>query len=469
MPDVRYIVLSDMHLGAENSILTELKNGSVDTDTLHESPVMIRMVECLREVIAGNQGTQKPRLILNGDLIELALTTTNKAAMAFQRFIELVMPDNGERLFENEISFLPGNHDHNLWESARNMYYVSELKNVKPGSEVLPEIHSTRMFHPQHVRSNFLTGLIHCYPHLQDVEVKVSYPAHALLHPETKKCVVFCHGHYIESMYSLMTSFAAAVFPEQKRPLTMETLEIENYAWVDFFWSTLGRSGIVGQDINLIYDKLQDAGAVDQMLKNIAGHEVHKQKSALRRWFEKKALMIILKMTLGHMAANERNEPDVVLTPDALGGLKRFIEVQLFNQLNHEMNDEPPEDIAFIFGHTHKPFVKTMSFENYKKPVKLYNSGGWVVDTLQQQKLHGGSIVLVDENFDVVSLNMYREGNYAAAVEEIRTNGEAPSAFAEQLRQSIDPNREPWKGFATVVEKEVNIRYQNLATLIKED
>ena len=158
MPDVRYVVLSDMHLGAENSILTELKNGSVDTDTLHESPVMIRMVECLREVIAGNQGTQKPRLILNGDLIELALTTTNKAAMAFQRFIELVMPDNGERLFENEISFLPGNHDHNLWESARNMYYVSELKNVKPGSEVLPEIHSTRMFHPQHVRSNFSHG-----------------------------------------------------------------------------------------------------------------------------------------------------------------------------------------------------------------------------------------------------------------------------------------------------------------------
>ena len=105
MPDVRYVVLSDMHLGAENSILTELKNGSVDTDTLHESPVMIRMVDCLREVIAGNRGTEKPRLVLNGDLIELALTTTNKAAMAFQRFIELVMPDKGERLFGIYTSF----------------------------------------------------------------------------------------------------------------------------------------------------------------------------------------------------------------------------------------------------------------------------------------------------------------------------------------------------------------------------
>ena len=469
MPDVRYVCFSDMHLGAENSILTELKNDGVQTDTLHASPVMIKMVECLKEIINRNTGPQKPKLVLNGDLVELALTTANSAAMAFQRFIELVMPENGERLFDDEIIFLAGNHDHNLWETARNMYYVSELKKIKPGEYIFPEIHSTKMFRPEDIKSYFLTGLIHCYPHLQDVEVKVSYPAFAESHPVTNKCVVFCHGHYIESMYSLMTNFSAAIFPEQKRPKTMETLEIENYAWVDFFWSTLGRSGIVGKDINLIYDKLQDAGAVDRMLENIAGHEVQNQKSALRKWIERKAMLFILKMTLGHMAANERNEPDVELTPDALGGLKRFIEVQLYNQLHHELHGKLPENISFIFGHTHKPCVRKMPFEKYAQPIKLYNSGGWVVDTLKQQALHGGSIVLADENFDVVSLHMYKEGNYKIGVEEIRNKDEAPSAFFIQLQQTVQQDADPWKSFSCVAEKEVNLRYKNLATLIKEN
>jgi hypothetical protein len=169
------------------------------------------------------------------------------------------------------------------------------------------------------------------------------------------------------------------------------------------------------------------------------------------------------------MAANERNEPDVELTPDALGGLKRFIEVQLYNQLHHELHGKLPENISFIFGHTHKPFVRKMPFEKYAQPVKLYNSGGWVVDTLKQQALHGGSIVLADENFDVVSLHMYKEGNYKIGVEEIRNKDEAPSAFFIQLQQTVQQDADPWKSFSCVAEKEVNLRYKNLATLIKEN
>jgi hypothetical protein len=110
-----------------------------------------------------------------------------------------------------------------------------------------------------------------------------------------------------------------------------------------------------------------------------------------------------------------------------------------------------------------------MPFENFTQPVKLYNSGGWVVDTLKQQSLHGGSIVLADENFDVVSLHMYKEGNYKIGVEEIRNHGEEPSAFFTQLQQTVKQDAEPWKSFSSVAEKEVNIRYKNLATLIKEN
>jgi hypothetical protein len=51
--DIRYVSLSDLHLGAENSILTRLtpvSNGTVKlkADPTTASDVMIRLVDCLR-------------------------------------------------------------------------------------------------------------------------------------------------------------------------------------------------------------------------------------------------------------------------------------------------------------------------------------------------------------------------------------------------------------------------------------
>ncbi len=470
MAGIRYVVFSDMHLGAENSVLTDLVEGTVDTDTGKAGPVLQTMTECLRDVILKNSGTQKPTLILNGDLMELALATKNNAAMAFQRFVELVMPLHGERLFENEFIFLPGNHDHNLWEDARAAYYNELLESLNPGEFIMPEIYVTKLIEPEKINCAFLTTLVQYFKHLNDVKVSTCYPAHAVLSEDKNKCVVFCHGHYIESMYHLMTTLTSKIFSSVPDPKTFEELEIENYAWVDFFWSTLGRSGIVGKDINLIYDKLQDPKAVNKMIMNIAYNLTNKPQNIIRRFFEKRALYIVLQKTLGHMAAAERNEPNVDLSPDAAKGLKRLVEIELLSQLKKELNGHVPADISFIFGHTHKPFVRNISFDGYKNPVKVYNSGGWVVDTLQQQTLTGGSIVFVDENLDVVTLHMYKEGTYNPGFEEpAPVNGQAHSAFYDQLVKAIDFNAEPWLSFSKFAGEGVNMRHTALAKIIQEN
>ena len=57
---VRYIVLSDLHLGAENSILTSLKTGTTLADSQHPSPVLTSLVDCLRELVAANDGGELP-------------------------------------------------------------------------------------------------------------------------------------------------------------------------------------------------------------------------------------------------------------------------------------------------------------------------------------------------------------------------------------------------------------------------
>jgi metallophosphoesterase superfamily enzyme len=110
MPDIRYVCLSDMHLGEEDSLLTNLKTASTDPDPSQVSPVLKQLAECLNALISRNETQIKPTLILNGDILELALTTDNQAAMVFERFIELVMAPNG-KLFEKVI-YIPGNHDH---------------------------------------------------------------------------------------------------------------------------------------------------------------------------------------------------------------------------------------------------------------------------------------------------------------------------------------------------------------------
>src|SRR5689334_17015538 len=99
MPDIRYVCLSDVHLAADNSVLTPIKPGSIDIDASQPSPVLSHFVACLRELIARNERPEKPILILNGDILEMALADTNEAAMVFERFVELIFPPDGEALF----------------------------------------------------------------------------------------------------------------------------------------------------------------------------------------------------------------------------------------------------------------------------------------------------------------------------------------------------------------------------------
>ena len=103
MPDVRFVCLSDTHFGASNSLLTNLKPDGSEVDPTEPSPVLVQLIACLRELISKNDNSQPPILILNGDILELALTTDNIAAMAFERFIEQIMPSNSQALFNGTI------------------------------------------------------------------------------------------------------------------------------------------------------------------------------------------------------------------------------------------------------------------------------------------------------------------------------------------------------------------------------
>ncbi|HEU5199748.1 MAG TPA: metallophosphoesterase [Ktedonobacterales bacterium] len=470
MPDIRYVCLSDVHLAADNSVLTPIKPGSIDIDTSQPSPVLSYFVACLRELIARNERPEKPRLILNGDILEMALADTNEAAMVFERFVELIFPPDGEALFDKHLVYIPGNHDHHIWETARETQYVNFISRIPAGAPLKAPWHTTKMVAPDFVPEHFLTNLLRRYPHLRDATVEVVYPNWALFGQNGQKAVIVTHGHYIESIYSLMSTLNTMIFPDRQKPKTVYDVEAENFAWLDFFWSTMGRSGDVGRDIGLVYDKLQDKNQVEKLLGNFATSLV-KQTHHWQwvQWLEAKGLSWLLDVTVGNMVTLERHRPDQALSPDAQHGLHWYLEGPSLEQLRIENKQAIPEDITVLFGHTHKPFQQEMQFVGYPQRVSVYNSGGWVVDQLLPTPIYGAAAILLDEHLHATSLRMYNQAaspkDYRVLVEDSSHPG-ASNPFHERIKSLVQPERDPWRAFSDAVAEAVRIHAQVLQTKI---
>jgi hypothetical protein len=248
-------------------------------------------------------------------------------------------------------------------------------------------------------------------------------------------------------------------------------LEAENFAWVDFFWSTMGRSGDVGQDIGLLYDKLQDKQQFEKLLSNFLTSLV--EQSDQPRWLEgieARGLTLLVKLLLSRFPLLESKRPDQYLTSDAMLGLKYFIERPLLKQLLDEHHQVIPHDTTFIFGHTHKPFQQLMDFEGYPAPVNIYNSGGWVVDKLHPHAVYGAALILIDETLHPITVRMYNQATnddaYAVQVAESLRPGSSPSPFYTRVRALVQPDQNPWKSFSKSIAEAVHIYEHVLQTKI---
>jgi predicted phosphodiesterase len=479
MGKIRYVCLSDTHFGEEDSLLTNLVTASRDTDPLSPSPVMEHLVNCLRHLILEKEKLaepDRPTLILNGDILEMALSTTNEAAMVFERFIELIQPKKKERLFKN-IIYIPGNHDHHLWETARETQYVDFItKSVPPGNPLDIPRHTTRMFlekKPHFVPSYFLNNLVQRHAHLKDFKINIAYPNFGLFDKDTQRCIVFHHGHYIEPLYYLMSEVKNMVFPKQKKATTIKEIEAENFAWIDFFWSAMGRSGAAGKGIEVIYEKLHDEKARKKLVKNLSKSLA--EKYDLPGWgdrMETKFLEWGINFMAGKFIGTERAQTAGPLSKDADRGLNAYTAGPLLQQIMDERKNNMPREVTLVFGHTHKPFEEDRSFSGYPQWVNVYNTGGWIVESIEPQQHRGGSVVLVDDEYHTTSIRMYNEtaepGGYSVSVKNASHEGEAANPLYEKVRKYIEGDSKVWNDFSAEVARSTHRRRENLRRRINE-
>jgi len=88
----------------------------------------------------------------------------------------------------------------------------------------------------------------------------------------------------------------------------------------------------------------------------------------------------VLRREVLKVATSERGTPSVTLTAAGQTGLRDYLEGPVRGQLRQQLG-QVPEEVTFVYGHTHKPFVDQWSVPGFPSRVAIANTGGWVVDT----------------------------------------------------------------------------------------
>ena len=230
--DVRYIVLSDLHLGAENSILTSLQPGTALADSQHASPVLTALVECLRHIVGANEGDELPTLIAAGDLVELALASPSLSLPIVAQFAAALAA--GGPVVRDQAIFVPGNHDHHLWEMSREGAVADFLRAVTPRAQEPATWHTSSMFLEQPplygAPPSLKTPCTTCATPTAR-RCASSTPTLPSTSPDGRRAVFVTHGHYMESVGTLFSAMARLVDPSAPPLDNVDLIERENWAW----------------------------------------------------------------------------------------------------------------------------------------------------------------------------------------------------------------------------------------------
>ncbi len=318
----------------------------------------------------------------------------------------------------------------------------------------------------------FLTGIAQRLPHLHErrLEILTAYPNFGVTRrtDNGERCVVFHHGHFIESIYQLMSTLVSLVFPDQRGPESVYELEGENSAWIDFFWSALGSCERVGQNIERIYEASGDSTSLQRLTDTLARTLAVRYDLPLLEpnWTEEQVLKLLFRKKVVEKVAGKQerqkrlaDETAVPLSSEAEKGLSWYLEGPLLSQMRVEY-DGVPDLAAFVFGHTHKPFEAVMEVGGAQRPVAIFNTGGWVVDTVQPDRQHGAAVTVIDNELNCVNIHMYDERQYAVRVREPDEAG-VHTPLCDQIADTIAAGTE-WRAIGAAAAQAIALREENL-------
>jgi hypothetical protein len=157
------------------------------------------------------------------------------------------------------------------------------------------------------------------------------------------------------------------------------------------------------------------------------------------------------------------------LSEDAESGLRQFMEKFLLKQIQTDNDGLVPGEVTFVFGHTHKPFEEVRSYAGYGNGVKVFNDGGWVVDSMVPAPVKGAAVILVDEDLNTASVRLYNEADddtqrpAAPSVSEVIDN-----PLVQRLKSVLAKSAASWEALTEGVFAQIPRQRVNLSAKIQE-
>ena len=423
MSALQYVCLSDLHLGADYSLLTQLGEDG-KADLLRPSDTLRALGVNLRQTVQRLSGAQLPTLILLGDVLDLGQSPYGAVAQGFKRFIEALFPAGQPAVFSSQVLTVPGNHDHHLWTMAQDQHFLAGLpRQAAAGEQGQPDfIHGllehTAMFAPPRIECAMLTTLMRSYPNLVDATVRVAYPNLGFIDKQRSRCVVLHHGHYIDSIYLILSDLNAVLHDSTDRPKTVAAIERENGAWVDFLFSNLGNGGALAKDIVTLYQTMRDAAASHQFAQKLSARLLQLLSSKLGAGPNTEithgitvanVVKSLVDVSLLRAAESGRNDCATVMSAGELADLRWYLSGPVRKQVGEEGRLRDFKSLSFAFGHTHKPFQDQLSIKGYALPVSVYNTGGWVIDQPTASPTQGAAALFIDDELNLASLRLFND------------------------------------------------------------
>jgi hypothetical protein len=452
---IRHVVLSDLHLGARDSLLTHVHGNGAIADG--PSEVLAAFANGLRETLNNTPVNQpKPQLVLLGDALDLGLSPFGDVSKSFLQLLDAFFPANGPDLFEREIIYVAGNHDHHLWRIAQDNGFLSALEN----GEIPGDLDSvSNIFGKPLNRCRLMESLCAHRPHLTDASVKIAYPNWGIADDTTGRAVVMHHGHYLDSMYRMLSNVRGFLSDGEPRPGTMRQLEQENGPWIDFLWSDLGSAGEIGSEAGSLYDVMLSAGASHDFAESIAGRitgGLHAKLGINPKMPLKYGVTLdnliraAVDLTAGRAAERQRDGYGHVLGEDEITDIGWYLGTPLMHQMRAELPDTPRE-LSFIFGHTHKPFQDELLVDGFDVPVGVFNTGGWVLDEPTLMPVQGCAAMLVSDELEVASLRLFNDPtNGVMAPVRVEGSGRT-NRLADETADAVQRASAHWADFSRIV------------------
>jgi predicted phosphodiesterase len=443
---LQYVCISDLHAGAPTSLLMNLPENGV-----LRPPMPSAVTTGFVAVMTALLGTEdRPQLILLGDILDLQFSDRTHAYQNAQGFLSAL---SNSGCFADDLIATAGNHDHALWTDARLALYLKAMS-----ANGVSYTNATPAFcNATDARSRMLDALViesgFC-------RVDLRYPNIGLSHDG--RAVLLHHGHFFEDPYLMITTLRDLFSEGDRVDLTVADIAGENAGWIDFLWATIGDAGLSQDASDLYQNMLTSAGfrrlsaklAVlfsDEMGAHLPLAGDLRVREALRI-----AARVSLDVTAGKFRDTERYAEVEAFSHKGRDGLTRFLSGPVRKQIMDELG-EVPDDLTVIFGHTHKPFADRIKVPGFDVPLKVYNTGGWVLNGPRLDTKEGASMMMIDDDLNVVALRLFttpQDGKVPVAYLEVLSEPRASmQAFVAELQGRLagDDMQTLLKSFAATV------------------